>query len=26
MHGSTFVGDGQCALADAATMMREVLG
>jgi len=26
MHGSTFVGDGQCALADAATMMREALG
>ena len=26
MHGSTFVGDGQGALADAATMMREVLG
>jgi hypothetical protein len=26
MHGSTFVGDGQRALADAATMMREVLG
>ncbi len=26
MHGSTFVGDGQRALTDAATMMREVLG
>ena len=26
MHGSAFVGDGARALADAATMMREVLG
>lgn len=26
MHGSTFVGDGQRALGDAAAMMRDVLG
>ncbi|PMB52925.1 MBL fold metallo-hydrolase [Fischerella thermalis CCMEE 5201] len=26
MHGSTFIGDGECALRDLATVMREVLG